>query len=346
MENDGSLSIISTIKTVSMLLVVGIHESSMWTTSGWFTEPACESWIIGEISSWMGIAAVPLFFFCSGYLYAFQKKNSDSYQETKSVISKKFRRLIVPYVFASVVWVIPVRILLNGFNGLITDFLFAVSPAQLWFLPALFFVFIIAEAIWSQLMELARGGRAFTLLAIALLLFLSSYAINGVIGGFLQLASAFRYFPFFLLGGLSQAWSIDWSDGKTSFASWTVVVVLMSLWSYISSLRGLGSIGLIVYLLLWLAVRVCACIAVVSLFFFARESRLVKSLGSSSLAQCSLGIYLFHQQVVQLIILVLNKPFIPPICIALLSFIGALFISWKITKLLRTLSLPRLLMGG
>ena len=60
-------------------------------------------------------------------------------------IENKGKRLLIPYVFTVILWVLPIdKLLFNpSIESIINNYVLAIGPSQLWFLWMLFDVFVI-----------------------------------------------------------------------------------------------------------------------------------------------------------------------------------------------------------
>lgn len=133
------------VKTVLMILVVLYHSMAFWT-GGWFTavltdaEPG-----LTMVTRWMNTFHIYGFALVSGYLFYYLKEEKQKYAEFWPFVVNKAKRLLIPYLFVSVIWVIPVGFFFYRYDALtiLKNYALAQSPSQLWFLVMLFFVFVI-----------------------------------------------------------------------------------------------------------------------------------------------------------------------------------------------------------
>lgn len=135
------------VKTLLMLIIV-LYHSMVFFTGGWFNQPpAVSAPRIGLFAKWLNSFHIYAFVFVSGYLFFYLKEEQGRYKSFSKFITKKARRLIIPYVFVSLLWVVPFHV---AFFGIVSPyemgmkFGLATAPSQLWFLWMLFFVFVFA----------------------------------------------------------------------------------------------------------------------------------------------------------------------------------------------------------
>lgn len=333
------LDLMSPFKTYMMLLVVVIHSTALWTGK-WFGTPAMESHILGSSSLWLGTFCVPAFFFASGYIYSYLKRETKRYINSKFVIKRKAQRLLVPYCFISFVWCAPVWALINGPEEIVQKFVLGASPSQLWFLLALFWVFVIAEALYSLFPHLMQSNKFVLVSSVAL------YCIGIVLGKLMpmdywQLASGFQYLIFFQFGYVFRH-SNTGSFWKTSpFVFIVADCTLLMLESYCSLIGGgIGHAAAIAFALLTRFAGVLLALSILP-----RLNALSDRIKGGVLERDSLTVYLFHQQLIWAVLLVINCPGIPPLLVAVLCFVFSLSVSLLIAEVLGRYRLTRYLLG-
>lgn len=113
------------LRAFAMVAVVLVHSS--FEAKGWWT-----------FNVFIGPIMLPLFFAISGYLFQSREENS------KTFFIKLFKKLIVPLIFLSMIWI---RLLLIPFRGtdyFIHHFINFITGKDLWYINAC----IIAEIIF------------------------------------------------------------------------------------------------------------------------------------------------------------------------------------------------------
>lgn len=94
------------------------------------------------------VIALPLFFSLSGYLFNYAIKKKKGF---KVLVKDKFYRILIPYISVSLVWLIPIKLLVQypGYQDIsllkliITKILLGKDNGHLWYLPTLFIIFIV-----------------------------------------------------------------------------------------------------------------------------------------------------------------------------------------------------------
>lgn len=224
------------LKTIMMISVVALHSTALWTCD-WFGAPARQDPYLSSFSHWLWTFSVPSFFFASGYIYSYLKRETNRYFDSKIVLKSKALRLLVPYIFISIIWCIPIWTLIFGPDEIIQKFVLGTSPSQLWFLLALFWVFVIAEALHSLFPQLMQSNKFVLSSSVAL------YCTGIVLGKLLpidywQLASGFQYLIFFQFGYVFRRSDTDSFWNVNPFVFIVADGLLILLESYCTGIGG------------------------------------------------------------------------------------------------------------
>ena len=107
MTKERELELTGPVKALAMLVIVLYHACAIYG-GVWFGEPATPCPALGVFVQWLSTMHVPLFLLVSGYIWAYIKMETDKYDDACVVLKKKAKRLLVPYLFAGVVWAGPV----------------------------------------------------------------------------------------------------------------------------------------------------------------------------------------------------------------------------------------------
>jgi len=89
---------------------------------------------------------MPLFMAISGAFFSIQVKNN-RWHGIDSLLTNKFRRLMIPFFVFTLVYIIPIKYISNYFDGIsfwkaVSGQLFLFGNSHLWYLYALFIIFI------------------------------------------------------------------------------------------------------------------------------------------------------------------------------------------------------------
>lgn len=326
-------------KTIMMISVVALHSTALWTCD-WFGTPAWQNPYLASFSHWLWTFSVPAFYFASGYIYSYIKCETNRYVDSKKVLINKALRLLVPYLFVSSVWCVPVWVLIYGPDEIIQKFVLGASPSQLWFLLALFWVFVIAEVLHSLFPHLIQSNKFILVSSVAL------YCIGIVLGKLMpmdywQLASGFQYLIFFQFGYVFRRSKTGSFWKANPFVFIVADGTLLMLESYCSVIG--GGIGHAATMAFAPLTRFAGVLLALSIL--PRLNALSDRIKGGVLERDSLTVYLFHQQLIWAVLLVLNRPGIPPLLVAVLCFAFSLGVSLLIAEVLGRYRLTRFLLG-
>ena len=334
------------VKTILMLLVVLYHSILFWS-GGWFSAYEPERTISSAtvIANWLNSFHVHCFVLTSGYLYSFLRFEKGKYQQYRNFIIGKVKRLIFPYFFVSLIWVIPIGCYFHhySFIDVVKNYLLGISPNQLWFLLALFLVFAIvwplSETISKNNIKAIGIGVGFLVIGIA--------GMKVIRINVFCIWTALQYILYFIIGMIlrrlhreGKALTIRW------YIKWGMLIADILLfavqWKWLSDKTGM------LFRIASLTVGVTIhCLGAITAFIFLQDlARKVKwdRKWLKLLAENSMIIYLFHQQIVYISIAVFNGS-VPPLIHMIINLVLAIVGSILIAKLLRTNRYTRLFVG-
>ena len=334
------LSNCSFVKTLLMLLVVAYHCLVFWTGT-WFTnDPVFDSYILSVLSSFLNSFHIYGFALVSGYLFYFLRYEKGKYSSFIPFVVNKAKRLLIPYVFVTLVWVIPFAVHFFHFDTaeIIKYYVLATSPNQLWFLLMLFFVFMIFYPLTS-FFEKHNAGGAITVIAFYGIGFLGSMVLPNIF----QIIRACTYLPLFWLGFKIRQYGSKVLMRIPSLVWAAADVLLFTLVQYLSGFDA-TIIKLLNLGLSFLLHIIGALMAFVVLQKLANRVNWKESKVFTLLSKNSMPVYLFHQQVIYVFISLLNGV-INPYIHAGINFIGAMVISLIISTILMKFKWTRFLIG-
>lgn len=196
LNNEIRLENMEFIKAILMLAVVVGHCVAIWTGTGWFNNfPAPRYEILVLINEFVSSFHIYGFVLISGYLYAYLRYDKKKYEDFKDFVVVKAKRLLLPYVFVSLIWAVPFY---NYFfkpeiSIVIKNYVLAVSPSQLWFLWMLFGVFIIERTIGDKL-------NVYMKLVFSALVWGVGFIGSMFLPNYFQVFNSMQYYVFFALG--------------------------------------------------------------------------------------------------------------------------------------------------
>ncbi len=192
------------VRVFAILSVIIYHSIILYSDSWDLYLSSNHSIFLAGICKLLNFYMMPLFFSLSGFLFFYSYKK----RKLSALMSNKFLRLLIPFVFVGTCYMIPIRILLKypGYNnksiGIIIKELFTISNAgHLWYLPALFVIFILTKIILSacDYNGILSKNKDIILLLFGTILYFEGYRICFKIP---SLLSGCAYLQFFSLGFL------------------------------------------------------------------------------------------------------------------------------------------------
>lgn len=334
------LRINDNIKTAMMLAVV-LYHACMFFTGSWFdtVSPFYDAEYIAVFAKYLNTLHVQTFTMASGFLmYALKKEKGRYCTNFQSDARKRAKRLLLPYAATIVFWALPFYIACSGFNirQIIYKYVLGCAPSQLWFLPMLFWLFIAAYIVF------AKYKPTEVVLCLSILISTGGgYALNKV--GFiniLQIETAVSYAMFYCLGAYLYEKTIKIDVGKV--ASCLVISIVGYVFSHLLMDNG----SMLVKLVRLLASNSCSLAGVLMVYGIGNlfGCNAGRSAFWGQLRQNSFGIYLFHQQLIYLCIMLLNGK-VHPVVQVLISFALAICGTSAMAELLRKFKRTKIMFG-
>ena len=245
------LTQIGNIRALAIFLVVLGHSIILYSTGWGLYETTRQAPFLAWLKSVIDIPQMPLFFSLSGYLFVFTHRKK---QGIGQLAKKKILRLIVPYLGIGLLYLLPIRLAVGypGYKGnsvadFALKFLTANDVGHLWFLPALFLVFLLSEIILSvaEHIPVLKKAPGIILLMAGGVLYLEGYRVGF---GYGPLLSAFHYLMWFALGYCLNVYQeYVRKVYRIRMVKWGLLLVNLLLLAYalsVSSVRVLISLGL------------------------------------------------------------------------------------------------------
>jgi peptidoglycan/LPS O-acetylase OafA/YrhL len=322
---------ITFIKTVLMITVVVGHSIAFWNGT-WFTrDPIIIAPSLSVLYQWIGSFHLYGFVLAAGYLYSYIRCERGGYKQFLPFVSNKAKRLIVPFFFVLLLWVLPITqvFLKYDLNAILHNMLLAEAPGQLWFLWMLFDVFVI---VWP----LSRFFQDH--FVISALFVICLYTI-GFLGGIFfsnvcQIWTALQYMPFFWIGFQLRRRTIRAIKYTIVWVGLDILLFLIDLFiPTTTTLYKATKIGIDFVLHIIGALMTYSVLQTIGNKINWRSNKLFVSL-----SKYSMPIYLLHQQVIYCSIYLLNGK-VNPYFNALINFLLAMCISIVISFLLMKFNL-------
>lgn len=328
-------------KTVLMLFVVLCHSVAFYA-GNWFTVcPAFETnRVLGTLATWLGTFHVQGFTLISGYIYYYIKNEKKGYQDFRMYISNKFKRLLIPYISISLFWVIPFGFLFYSYGliDILDNYILGKSPSQLWFLLMLFNVFVIYDIIIERL----RG--AYQILFIALL-FVGGISLGIVFPNVFQILTSMRFILFFYIGYMIRKKYPDLQPD--SMLRYGIIFLLLNI-SFFTLLNfDISDNSIVAKGISLIEKNICdvcgAVMAFLLLSYIASQCRWETSF-FRTLSIVSFPIYLFHQQIIY--VLLWNfQSLLNPYLMCAINLLGSLLISYSISIILMKHGVTKKIIG-
>lgn len=151
MKHASRLPQLTNIRAFVIFLVVLGHSIILYSSTWDLYLTDVDVPLLDALKKLIDAVQMPLFFSLSGYLFVFTHGKNRPFS---SLIQNKSLRLLVPYISIGLLFMLPIRLIVAypGYQGksitaLLFNFLTSSDVGHLWFLPALFVIFLISEII-------------------------------------------------------------------------------------------------------------------------------------------------------------------------------------------------------
>ena len=332
MGQQSRLTQIGNIRTLAILLVVLGHSIILYSTGWSLYETARQAPFLAWLKRAIDIPQMPLFFSLSGYLFVFTHQKKQGFGQ---LAKNKFLRLIVPYFGIGLLYLLPIRLAVgySGYQGnividFILKFLTANDVGHLWFLPALFLIFLLSEMILSvaEHIPVLKKFPGIVLLAAGGVLYLEGYHIGL---GYGPLLSAFNYLLWFALGYCLKTYQ--------QYIRKMYRIPLVK-WGLL-----LANLLLLVYALRLFSARVLISLGLCALFIINAYGVMPEKTCSlvQRIDRDSFGIYLFHSPLIY--ITFASIPNAHPAIVVFINFVIFGAAAFCLTELVRKIRLKVLI---
>lgn len=169
-EKHINLEFINLLYIIGALFVVLGHSTANYL-GNWGAVNLVDSKAMILIHDYIYTFHMPLFFFISGFIFKYNL-NLGKYRIFYSFILGKVKRLLIPYLLVGIFYVSPMKLIIGDYtlnnywfqSGV--NILIGISPSQLWYLLALFNIFIIYYVIKSKLDSFSDNWKSNMILLI------------------------------------------------------------------------------------------------------------------------------------------------------------------------------------
>lgn len=270
------------------------------------------------------------FVFISSYILGYQVKMKGAKAlSVKSVFVKKFKRLIIPSILFSFLYML----LFKNINQPIIKTLYSIinGVGHMWFLPMLFWCFV-----GIYIIEKLSLKKEFALGLLFCLMFLSVYPFPFRVG------SSLYYMFFFYVGYLIQKYEWKFVCNKFSLALFLSLFVVLFVLKTQFEKPEFGTIFIYAFRVLIRAL--CAGMGIAGLLFLSIgiiKHVTIKWKSLLFLSECCFGVYLFQQFLLMFIYKSELPSLFNPYILPWFSFVLSLVVSIILTILLRQTKLGR-----
>ena len=329
---------ITFIKMIMMLFVV-LYHSLLFYSNNWFTsiKTPYDCIHLHKISQIIDVFTMPIFVFCSGYIFYYLKNNYNKYKNYKKDIIKRVKRLIIPYISTSILWAIPISLIFYDFTikDFLKKYLLAESPSQLWFLIMLFGVFIIFYFLSRKLKFTPIEFLVFlvTTMLLSYVVKVNYFQIHNII-----YYSLFYYYSGFLFYNGEKMFKRI-INKKNMILIFTLVVILFVFFYGLFDFNSNIIKNIVLVLLRIIILSYTYLLINVSKLYFLNNKKVF-----SVLIEYSFGIFLFHQQIIYFMLFYFNGLVCPEI-LSLMCFVCAIIVSMIIVYVVKKYKITRYLFG-
>ena len=318
----------SLTKLVCMILIVFYHSILFWSFNWFVGTPVFSFPLFKYISLWLNTFHIYTFVFVSGYLFYFNSYELNKYSGFSIYLKTRIKRLIIPYLFVSIFWVIPISCFFYKWNwrNIFELFLLGVSPSQLWFLLMLFGVCIIFFILKKIFLNHLFWGIILVLFSYCLSIYLNRFIKN-----YFQILSVLKFLPFYYMGFKVRQKSNCFFCRIPFFIYFILELLLLLVYIICDSyLKDNARFILKNFILFFLQiVGTLMCFFTIQ-YISGRIKKIYENKIYIFLKKSTMTIYLYHQQLIYFPIFFLNgiiHPIIHSMITFILSLVGSILIS-------------------
>lgn len=347
-KNTKRLNDIILIRVFAIFIVVLGHSMIVYSSTWNTFELRVGSNFFNNLKIYIDVFQMPLFIFVSGYLYHFSRIELDRYKRKSRFIMNKFIRLLIPYFSVAILYVIPIRLLIeykeyqgNNFLELIFNNVFLGNDiGHLWFLPTLFTIFILFYFFEHFISMLP--------FFLGTLFFIGVSVVSGFFPAIFFIQQTLNYLLYFYIGYKIRelVQNGKYRDNNLVFICLTIIQFVGIVFSVLTRnqdfilLNGMsivldkvGSLSSVLFFYFLLSK------------FSSNYPKITESKGIKYFDKESFQIYLFHSPLVYLTLYVIQEYTINPFLVVILNFLVCIVGSLLISKIVESLNVFNILIG-
>ena len=332
---------INAIRVVMMLVIV-LYHSMIFFGGQWikFESPFYNANYIVFLAKLLNTFHIQTFCMISGFLFYYMKIEKNRYKNKKEEIIKRSKRLLIPYIFSCIFWVIPIAIIFNNYSiqEIIIKYVLMESPNQLWFLIMLFFVFLVFLIFSDKIKISFKNLVCMYLFSTSIGYLLELFGFN-----YFQIAKVIQFILFFYLGGYIYI-NKDKISLKQSCVM-TLIFIITYVFNFYFNSLGTKKYHYIAKFFLVISSLCEVSMVYIIITYLVRKKLLnVNGIIYKLVCEYNFGIYLFHQQIIYFTIVLLNGKVYPALQV-IISFSISLITSILMSKILKKFKYTRFMFG-
>lgn len=322
-----------------MLLVVFYH-SCLYMGKGWFPiESITKSKVLLHIADWLSSFHIYSFVLISGFIFCYVKNVKKSYLSFGNMLQKKIRRLLIPAIIFSCIWAAPFGAFFFNYDiyELFKRYILGLAPNQIWFLWMLFWVFIIS---WPFVRFFHKPIGYIIIFALYIL---GNFG-GKIIPNYFQIWTGCEYVLFFWIGYIFYI-NLDRIRFDWKSSALCVILALFLYLEYYYIVRYL-EISRIIILAIKMFVNISGAIACFVLlqsitnYFKLENSIIIKVFNGKTMV-----IFLFHQQLIYVLIYIMNGNNINPWIQTFLHFFMSTLFGYLMSVIMLKTNITRIMIG-
>lgn len=305
------------IRAIAIIIVVFGHSIILYSPSWGMYNTVNKVYLFEILKQIINVVQMPIFFSLSGYLFY---KTISKDNNFLNFLKLKFNRLILPFIFTAIFWMIPMKKKINysnyndiGMFEILKLVLTGKDAGHLWYLPTLFLIFLI---MYFLCLFLKKRSFFEDLLIFILLLLISIISNN--LNTNIYISSALFYSIYFYFGFCLFKYE-DYIMNINKKIISLLLVFLMFIPIFINNLYLNYIITMIIILSLYIIVP-------------NKTNKYI-----SSISKNSFGIYLFHSPLVYITYSYFANA--NPLIVVFINFVIFGSLAFLITELLRKIKL-------
>ena len=322
------LNFLDFAKIIATFLVVIGHILRMYTGNGLFL-PLEGNFYFSIICKYIYSFHMPLFFFISGGVFYIVKHKKNRYKSMLGFISNKTKRLLVPYIFISVLLLIVMwhigEIQIPIFSYYIHNYVYAYGCRHLWFLIALFTISLYFNFLDSYIFS---NSLCF------LVVFILGFLIADYTTYIFQIASILNFSIYYYFGYLIMK---NFKKIQLLFSiKNSICLFLFTLCLFLFYIK---IEGVILKKLIELILGLSGTIMVIGIALYIEKKNKDSKGYLQQVNSYMYSIYLFHPLIIYLLFYYCRNTYINSYLMIICGFLISIFFSILLTKLVRALGL-------